>query len=482
MKVNQLLNEVKFSPRYNRKLVDSYKNKISETKIGIEFELILDIPEFVENVYQYDESSSMNNVEELTFFLIDFFAATTPRETIIEAVDVVLNQIIKKNSKAFNNYLKNYKDNIIEELESRLGSREAAVLAMTSKSDDFLQVIDLYYKTEFIDTELNLFQEIDALGLDGAKEWHLKFGFEWPYKEYDEEKALKKVKQEFSQLERVVKAEILFGNFLTDYFMLDYDHDDDETYSYEEQKSMWSIVSDESIEDDQHGVNFELVSPPLFIGEGLKTFEQLLNYLHYNDYKTNSSTGLHINISLPSNLHKNIDYLKLGLFLGDKYILSVFDRESNEYAASYIDTLSDLLADSKDDTTKMLNNLKKYGSGIEKTLTKTLLRDLKDSAGLDSWTKYQSINIKNSYIEFRSPGGDYLSNIDSIFDTIYRILSALIIASDESLYKKEYAKKLYKMLSGEGSEDKLDEFMKILALYKSNVITSEKAKQLLGKK
>ena len=54
---------------------------------------------------------------------------------------------------------------------------------------------------------------------------------------------------------------------------------------------------------------------------------------------TNESTGLHVGVSLPG-IGGNIDYVKLALFLGDKYVLDLFDRDGNTYCKSAFDKIS----------------------------------------------------------------------------------------------------------------------------------------------
>ena len=53
--------------------------------------------------------------------------------------------------------------------------------------------------------------------------------------------------------------------------------------------------------------------------------------------------------------------------------------------------------------------------------------------------KYTSINTKDGYIEFRSPGGDWLNqNFDKIENTLLRFTVALSAAMDPEAYRQEY--------------------------------------------
>jgi hypothetical protein len=71
--------------------------------------------------------------------------------------------------------------------------------------------------------------------------------------------------------------------------------------------------------------------------------------------------------------------------------------------------------------------------------------------------KYTSINTKNGYIEFRSPGGDWLDeNFDKIESTLMRFTVALSAAINPEAYRKEYLTKLYKVLSPDMSKNDVD--------------------------
>jgi hypothetical protein len=81
-----------------------------------------------------------------------------------------------------------------------------------------------------------------------------------------------------------------------------------------------------------------------------------------------------------------------------------------------------------------------------------------------STEKYTSINVKNGYIEFRSPGGDWLNdNFAEIDNTLRRFTVALSAAVDPAAYRQEYLKKLYKLLDVSGEKDPLSYFAKYAA-------------------
>jgi len=69
--------------------------------------------------------------------------------------------------------------------------------------------------------------------------------------------------------------------------------------------------------------------------------------------------------------------------------------------------------------------------------------------------KYTSIHIKDGYIEFRGPGGQYTAQeVDQVMDTMLRFARAMTIAADPQAYRQEYQKKLYKILSKGGQQER----------------------------
>ena len=95
------------------------------------------------------------------------------------------------------------------------------------------------------------------------------------------------------------------------------------------------VEPDGSLEgDDDSDEGLEFVSPPMPIDELLKDLNAVKAWAGRMGVYTNSSTGLHINISVPDYSLDKLDFVKLALLLGDEYVLSQFDRSSNTYAKS----------------------------------------------------------------------------------------------------------------------------------------------------
>ena len=187
------------------------------------------------------------------------------------------------------------------------------------------------------------------------------------------------------------------------------------------------------------------------------------------DAYTNGSTGLHMGISIPGT--ENVDYVKLVLFSGDKYILEKYGRASNSYTPSALDQLqrrgkmfvqnpeilNDILA-------KMHDKLDDAAEGLIRGSTGDM--------------KYTSMSIKKGYIEFRSPGGDYLSmDIPDVINTMLRFARAMKIASDPNAYRQEYQKKLYKLTTA-GGEGIVNKFNKLFADYQTGTLSAESLKRV----
>jgi hypothetical protein len=216
-----------------------------------------------------------------------------------------------------------------------------------------------------------------------------------------------------------------------------------------QEKGQWIIEPDSSIDaDESEDAGLEFISPALEINEALKQMQQVLEFIREHGY-TNTSTGLHINISVPDYNVDKLDYVKLAIFLGDKYVLEQFDRLSNHYCDGAYKKIGNKVQQMKGDELKAVMN--KMKEGLTLAASKII------HTGYTS--KYTSINTKEGYIEFRSPGGNYLDDpVEKLTNTALRMALALRIATDENMYKKEYQKRLYKVLNDAGEQDDLVKF------------------------
>jgi len=215
--------------------------------------------------------------------------------------------------------------------------------------------------------------------------------------------------------------------------------------------------------DSDNDMGLEFVSPPMPIDEMLSDLNKVKEWAGRTGCYTNDSTGLHINISVPDFDLQKLDYVKLALLLGDKYVLDQYGRSSNTYAASALGKVQDLVKKNPDSAKQLLDKMRGH---MEDLASKVV------HSGTTS--KYTSINTKSGYIEFRSPGGDWLDeNFDKIENTLMRFTVALSAAMNPEAYREEYLKKLYKLLepvadeargiAGKGAKDTIKYFADYVA-------------------
>jgi hypothetical protein len=207
------------------------------------------------------------------------------------------------------------------------------------------------------------------------------------------------------------------------------------------------VEPDSSLKTDIAGDGgLEFVSPALPIDELLDDLKKVKAWADKTGCYTNKSTGLHINVSVPAwqgDLSK-LDYVKLAVLMGDEYVLQQFGRSGNTYANSALEIVRNNISQRPEDVKALLDQMKKH---LNTSAAKFI------HSG--STAKFTSVNTKDGYIEFRSPGGDWLnSNFDKIEKTLLRFVVAMDAAVDETKYKEEYAKKLYELLDPQGGKSK----------------------------
>lgn len=216
------------------------------------------------------------------------------------------------------------------------------------------------------------------------------------------------------------------------------------------------VEPDGSLEGDNPGdKGLEFVSPPMPINELLADLAAVKEWADRTGCYTNDSTGLHINVSVPAlegGMDK-LDYVKLALLLGDERVLNEFGRAGNTYCKSAMKIVKERVISKPDEAAALLNQMKGH------------LDDMASKAIHTGQTnKFTSINTKTGYIEFRSPGGDWLnSNFEMIEPTLLRFVVALDAATDPEKYRQEYLTKLYKVLAPKSKDDTITHFAKFAA-------------------
>lgn len=276
-------------------------------------------------------------------------------------------------------------------------------------------------------------------GLDHMIDIESRYNITWPYwTTYEDE--------DRSEWSDEIAADI--ANLLTPYVKPWRVTDDKNFQNYETE---YAIAQDSSIDvgNDPSAVQLEIVSPYMSLDQMTKQFDNIRQFAKRYNCTTNNSTGLHINVSLPNRSRESLDYMKLVLLLGDRWVLDAYRRlnskKGQQYAASAFDKIREYVLETNPDAT--LQYLEKISKNFSTLMSQKFQRDL--DINLD---KYVSANLRATYdfvfIEFRSPGGDWLNeDLGKIATTIRRFVVALDAACDLDKYKSEYLKKLYQLLS-----------------------------------
>jgi hypothetical protein len=230
----------------------------------------------------------------------------------------------------------------------------------------------------------------------------------------------------------------------------------------------YSLEPDGSINTDSGEAGLEFISPPMSVEEMFDDLKKVKEWADDRGCYTNRSTGLHINVSVPDYSLDKLDYVKLAVLLGDKYILEQFGRLSNSYAKSALEIIKER-AKNNEDVDKLLKQLK---GNVETIASKILHSGRTD--------KFTSINTKDGYVEFRSAGGDWLNqNFDKIENTTLRNIVALDAACDPNKYKKEYQKALYKLLKPKDDKGEMSMFARYMSgeINRSEYVNSLESKR-----
>jgi hypothetical protein len=208
------------------------------------------------------------------------------------------------------------------------------------------------------------------------------------------------------------------------------------------EKGKYVVEPDGSLKpSDSDDMGLEFVSPPLPLEEMLSDLNKVKAWADQQGCYTGKAnkTGLHINVSVPGYDLSKLDYVKLALLLGDEYVLQQFGRSAETYAKSSMDKVREIVRQNPDRAQALLDKMRGHMNQFASRAIQS-----------GSTEKFVSINTldKDGYIEFRSPGGDWLNaNFDKIENTLMRFTVAMAAAIDPDAYREEYQKKLYKLLT-----------------------------------
>jgi hypothetical protein len=217
------------------------------------------------------------------------------------------------------------------------------------------------------------------------------------------------------------------------------------------EKGKYVVEPDGSLRpDDPDDMGLEFVSPPLPLEEMLSDLNKVKAWADQQGCYTGKAnkTGLHINVSVPGYDLSKLDYVKLALLLGDEYVLQQFGRSAESYAKSSMDKVREIVRQNPDRAQALLDKMRGHMNQFASRAIQS-----------GSTEKFVSINTldKDGYIEFRSPGGDWLNaNFDKIENTLMRFTVAMAAAIDPDAYREEYQKKLYKLLTRDQDKTNTD--------------------------
>ena len=218
------------------------------------------------------------------------------------------------------------------------------------------------------------------------------------------------------------------------------------------QPGRYVVEPDSSLHGDEPGDGgLEFVSPPLTVDEMLEDIDKVAAWAGRAGAYTNSSTGLHMNVSVPG--QQNLDFVKLAMFLGDNYILEQFGREGNTYCKSILKSIKIIARTEPERVSEMM---RQFQNGLNDIASKVL--------HTGQTQKYSSINNRGDWVEFRGPGGDWLGDdLSAVKNTMLRAVVATDVATKPEEFKQEYYKKLYKTLSQGQDNDVIQYFAKFAA-------------------
>jgi hypothetical protein len=215
---------------------------------------------------------------------------------------------------------------------------------------------------------------------------------------------------------------------------IDIAHSSDEGIEDKDFDNTWYLEPDGSLRpNSEWDYGIELTSP-ILTHENFKDYlSSVLDLIKDTDgLYTNGTSGLHVNIGVPEGIEK-LDRVKLLAFAGEAWLGKLFKRAGqNEMISSLMNKIASEVTFDK--------NFDKLIAALNH-----LLDDLND--------KTFAINPlpinEHGYIEFRAIGGkDYENRQDEVFKHVDRYVRLIRIASNPSVGRQEYMKKVYAFVKG----------------------------------
>jgi hypothetical protein len=428
------LSEIKMKPGYLQKI-----SRNINCLIGIEFEMGIPYQSFESddedtNDYSYDKPIKRRgaiedivdfyNVREYnsiyTIRILESKLLADFEDSIAVSWEDAKENIIRKHIKDYD--LDHYDENDIQRIIDNNSTRLHAELLsdfISEHESKFLNDLGMVYMSDIMD----------------------RYTVAWPYREAGSSKfSVETLANDFRQF---TGYPVLYSDRYKGVKIKD--------DTYKNTPDLYILEIDRSIEQREYNdIPLELKSPPKPLNQIDDVITKVKRWAESHEAYTNTSTGLHLNISFPNvDLVGNLDYLKLIVLLNDSYVAQQFNRYMTTWGQEYCTSqLDQLLTQSKNlsekDVRIVLNN---FRDGIIKGAMDIIYYYKVSGHVAVNWKLHDNI------IELRAPGGNYLeSNVDDgffekIMPTVYRFVVATDAAINKSKYRNEYLKKLYQILS-----------------------------------
>jgi Arc/MetJ-type ribon-helix-helix transcriptional regulator len=436
----------------------------AQIRVGFEAELIVPVESALEDPEpeaDYSEDPAAIDIEEV----IDFYSSTDFGMSRREA-----NQLRERMQSDFVQYVEDKLDDVFAEQGDRMVRAIASAQGSDSDQiDDMINSMSEEYQdlSDHVRDQLReqLLQEIDerdwlrSLGIRRMTDVESEYNVTWPIWETPSRGESQAQVQEVANHVQAELGQRVYAS--TSY------------HTAPRIADAWVLEPDSSIsvhdEDSQTGLELITPSPPPPLPESLQYLDKVFAWAKSYGCETNSSTGFHMNMSLPSEIHANLDPVKLILLLGDEKILSDFGRSANTYTQSAFATLQDHIKTTEQfPVDKAMEALR---AGLNRMAANIMNKPFMG--------KYTSVHVKPRYVEFRHAGGDYLDRLPEIKNTLLRMAYTLSVAADAQLAKTDYAKKLYALLRGFARPKSTDAAINLFSLYNAGVINSKVLKNSL---
>ena len=425
MKISELsrkninLSEIKMSPG----AIKSRVSRLSGITVGIEFELV--VKDFDEEAkprkltpdYDYDEYVNDSSWENLRSDIRDFFKGDyNTIRNILNEIDNAHGEYRDWKSDLWDTYVaENYDDWHREytDDDSDIDEQPYANLFKKEKYEDFEE------------SQGNIKNWLDDRNLVMMSNWAKRYDLTWPHWLEPENTHMRGYDEITDSFKNAIGMDV---EYATEY------------HRGERSSNAYMIEPDSSIKPEKSNnedFGLEFISPPLPLADAIDHIYKVKHWAQEGNAYTNSTTGLHMNVSLPGYSAESLDYIKLVLFLGDSWLLEQFKRSSNEYARSSIDYINQRVTDNIE---LLPQALAKMRQGFNNLASKLIHQGYSQ--------KTLSVSVLENRVEFRAPGDDWLKmNIDDVVNTLYRCVDALDLALKPEREKREYSAKLYKVLS-----------------------------------